>query len=65
MLVLVFVAATLMMAPSTGVISTLAAFTIGAVSAAFGISPAKGWRAWLLLSVIAVLSFLIVEAVTG
>ncbi|WP_417447057.1 hypothetical protein [Kangiella sp.] len=44
---------------------SLAAVSAGAISASFGISPAKGWRACLMLFVIATISFTVVQVLTG
>lgn len=43
---------------------TLAAVSAGAISASFGISPAKGWRACVLLLVISVISYTVVRMLT-
>lgn len=44
---------------------SLAAVSAGAISASFGISPAKGWRACMLLFAIATISFMVVQMLTG
>jgi len=44
---------------------SLAAVSIGAISASFGISPAKGWRACVLLFFISAISFVVVLFLTG
>lgn len=48
-----------------GLFPSLAAVSAGVLSASFGISPAKGWRACLLLFVIAAISYMVVMILTG
>ncbi len=48
-----------------GLFPNLAAVSSGAISASFGISPAKGWRACLLLFAIATITYTVVLLLTG
>lgn len=70
LIILTFLAINLLMSAIEGssidrLFPSLAAVSAGAISASFGISPAKGWRACLLLFAIATISFMVVQMLTG
>ena len=48
-----------------GLFPSLAAFSGGVIAAAFGISPAKGWRPCVLLLGISLVLYVIVGLLTG